>query len=80
MKKQQRKLVLNKKTVSVLQAKEMAIIRGGAVTIPNQDKGPFTMTSDSDSFVACGSCFGDCPTNSRAGCDDPFTVPMTIQM
>lgn len=70
MKKQQKKLVLNKKTVSVLQAKEMAALKGGMITTP--------FTKDSDSFVACGSCFGDCPTNSTV-CDDQFTrVPMTM--
>lgn len=53
---QTKKLVLNKKTVSVLQANEMVAVKGGAlITITNPR---------SDSFVACGSCFGDCATNS----------------
>lgn len=63
---QTKKLVLNKKTVSVLQSNEMAAIKGGALV---------AITKQSDSFVACGSCFGDCPTNSTV-CpkDNPLTI------
>jgi natural product precursor len=53
-KNQTKKLNLNKKAVSVLHASEMAAVKGGLVAITRQ----------SDSFVACGSCFGDCQTNS----------------
>lgn len=62
MKKQQKKLELNKQTVSVLKGKEMAMVKGGlAITYQQQQQ--------SDSFVACGSCFGDCATNSTV-CND----------
>lgn len=66
---QTKKLVLNKKTVSVLQSNEMAAIKGGALNIG--------ITSPrSDSFVACGSCFGDCATNSTVCPKDlnPLTI------
>jgi len=65
MKQQQKKLVLNKKTVSVLQAKEMAFVKGGAVVNGADISALGGITKpQSDSFVACGSCFGDCATNS----------------
>jgi hypothetical protein len=56
MKKQNsKKLLLNKQTVSVLKSKEMTMVKGGlGITIDQQG----------DSFVACGSCFTDCRTNS----------------
>lgn len=54
---QTKKLVLNKKTVSVLQTNEMAAVKGGALNIG-------ITNPRSDSFVACGSCFTDCATNS----------------
>jgi natural product precursor len=66
---QTKKLSLNKQTVSVLQASEMAAVKGGALP---------AITRQSDSFVACGSCFGDCPTNSTA-CDQPFTIGTIIK-
>jgi glyceraldehyde-3-phosphate dehydrogenase/erythrose-4-phosphate dehydrogenase len=59
MKKQDsKKLLLNKQTVSVLKSKEMVMVKGGAIgTFQDQQQ-------QSDSFVACGSCFTDCRTNS----------------
>jgi hypothetical protein len=63
MKKQNsKKLLLNKQTVSVLKTKEMIMLKGG-ISIDQQQ---------SDSFVACGSCFTDCRTNSRACDGDAF--------
>jgi hypothetical protein len=54
---QTKRLVLNKKTVSLLQANEMVAVKGGALNIGITN--PRT-----DSFIACGSCFTDCATNS----------------
>jgi hypothetical protein len=64
---QTKKLVLNKKTVSVLQANEMVAVKGGALIAITNPR--------SDSFVACGSCFGDCATNSTV-C--PKDMPISI--
>jgi heterodisulfide reductase subunit C len=50
-----KKLRLDKKTVSVLQTNEMAALRGGLAAITNPQ---------SDSFIQCGSCHSNCPTNS----------------
>jgi hypothetical protein len=62
---QTKKLTLNKKTVSVLQINEMAALRGGAAdTAVNVVAIGGITNPRSDSFVACGSCFGDCATNS----------------
>lgn len=71
-----KKLVLNKKTVSVLQASEQAMLKGGAlVAVP---AGPLTgsriICGPSDSFVACGSCFGPCPTNGTNTTFQPQTL------
>jgi hypothetical protein len=55
-----RKLILNKKTVSALQSNEMAAIKGG---LGNKLPGGIT-NPQSDSFIACGSCFGACATNT----------------
>lgn len=65
---QTKKLTLNKKTVSVLQVNKMVAIKGGlqAITKPQ-----------SDSFVACGSCHSDCPTNSTV-CDQQLTVDNSL--
>jgi natural product precursor len=64
---QTKKLVLNKKTVSVLQTNEMSALKGGAINIG-------ITNPRSDSFVACGSCFTDCATNSTV-C--PQQLPLT---
>jgi hypothetical protein len=70
---QTKKLTLNKKTVSVLHTNEMAAIKGGADdTTASYFLGGFTQPR-SDSFVACGSCFGNCATNSTA-CPQPQTI------
>lgn len=73
---QTKKLVLNKKTVSVLQANEMSALKGGMlVEEANTINGSMIFCGQSDSFVACGSCFGDCQTNSTV-CPSPFTIKM----
>jgi hypothetical protein len=79
MKKQNsKKLILNKKTVSVLQASEQAMLKGGAlVAIPNPYaplNGSRIICGPSDSFVACGSCFGPCPTNGTNTTFQPQNV------
>ncbi len=76
MKKQNsKKLVLNKKTVSVLQANELAMVKGGAiVAVPIQLNGSRIICGPSDSFVACGSCFGPCPTNGTNTTFQPQNV------
>lgn len=77
---QTKKLVLNKKTVSVLQANEQAMIRGGAIAVTNPIAVPIQLTGSriicgpSDSFVACGSCFGPCPTNGTNTTFQPQNV------
>lgn len=54
-----RKLLLKKKTVSVLKSQEMAAVKGGAVNTLSGITNP-----RSDSFIQCGSCFGACATNT----------------
>lgn len=54
-----RKLILNKKTVSVLKSGEMVAIKGGAANTLSGITNP-----RSDSFIQCGSCFGACATNT----------------
>lgn len=54
-----RKLLLNKKTISVLKSAEMVAIKGGAVDTLSGITNP-----RSDSFIQCGSCFGACATNT----------------
>lgn len=54
-----RKLLLKKKTVSMLKSQEMAAIKGGAVDTLSGITNP-----RSDSFIQCGSCFGACATNT----------------
>jgi hypothetical protein len=72
--KNAKRLVLNKKTVSILQANEMISLKGGLlVKDANTINGSMIMCSQSDSFVACGSCFGDCQSNSTV-CPLPFTI------
>lgn len=60
---QTKKLVLNKKTVSVLQANEMANVKGGAGDTAVVGALGGITNPRTDSFVACGSCFGACATN-----------------
>jgi NAD-dependent dihydropyrimidine dehydrogenase PreA subunit len=67
-----KKLVLNKKTVSVLQSNEMAALKGGAA-LPGLDTSRI-ICGPSDSFVACGSCFGACPTNTYLTRDKVDTI------
>lgn len=52
-----KKLMLNKQTISVLKTGEMAMIKGGGTIIT------VITNPRSDSFVACGSCFGPCTSN-----------------
>lgn len=77
MKKQNsKKLFLNKKTVSLLQANEQALVKGGAIVVggPIQLTGSRVICGPSDSFVACGSCFGPCPTNGTNTTFQPQTL------
>jgi NAD-dependent dihydropyrimidine dehydrogenase PreA subunit len=58
-----KKLTLHKKTVSVLHTAQLIALKGGEVM-------PFT--KQSDSYVQCGSCHSNCPTNSTVcGGDAP---------
>jgi hypothetical protein len=65
---QTKRLMLNKKTVSALQANEMSLLKGGAAgTTGGAAIAALPITNPrTDSFVACGSCFGDCASNSTA--------------
>jgi hypothetical protein len=54
-----RKLLLNKKTVSVLKFNEMIAVKGGAIDTLGGITNP-----RSDSYIQCGSCFGACATNT----------------
>lgn len=60
---QTKRLVLNKKTVSVLQANKMASLKGGAGDTVLGAFGGITKPQ-SDSFIQCGSCHSNCATNS----------------
>ena len=68
-----KKLLLNKKTVSVLKANEMTLLKGGALDAGTNNGSKF-ICGPSDSFVACGSCFGVCPTNGTVSSDRPLTI------
>jgi len=67
-----RKLFLNKKTVSVLQSNEMTAIKGGVAVATKQPINIGITNPQSDSFVACGSCFGACATNGTISADQPI--------
>jgi hypothetical protein len=66
-----KKLLLNKKTVSVLQANEMVVVKGGGtiVTVITNPR--------SDSFIQCGSCFGACTSN---GTNTTLQQTISIQL
>lgn len=68
-----KKLFLNKKTVSVLKANEMTQVKGGALDAGTTN-GSKIICGPSDSFVACGSCFGACPTNGTVSSNQPLTI------
>lgn len=66
-----KKLLLNKQTVSVLKTGEMAALKGGGTIIT------VITNPRSDSFVACGSCFGPCTSN---GTNTTLQQTISIQL